>query len=107
MSDDAQPHHARTGDPRTIDQPPEFRQYRFRTPEGATDMLLIRHGESAPARFDSPAATVDGQADPNLDPRGRQEADLLAERFAHEAAIYITNLRRTAQTAAPLAARLD
>lgn len=85
----------------------EFRQYRFRPPAGATDMLLFRHGESAPARPDEPAPTVDGQADPALDPRGRQEAELVADRFADEeiSAIYVTPLRRTAQTAAPLARR--
>lgn len=86
----------------------EYRQYRFAPPPGATDILLIRHGESAPATLDAPAALVDGQADPDLDPRGRQEAERVAHRLADEeiAAIYITNLRRTAQTAAPLAARV-
>lgn len=103
MSDDAQPE-ARA----STEGPHEYRQFRFRAPEGATDMLLIRHGESEPARFDAPAAMVDGQADPNLDPRGRQEAELVAERFVDEevSAIYVTTLRRTAQTAAPLVARL-
>lgn len=91
----------------TDEQPTEFRQYRFRAPEGATDMLLFRHGESAPARPDAPAPMVDGQADPELDPRGWQEAELIADRFADEeiSAIYVTSLRRTAQTAEPLARR--
>lgn len=86
----------------------EFRQYRFSPPPGATDILLIRHGESAPARLDVPAPLVDGQADPDLDPRGRHEAERVADRLQHEevSAIYVTNLRRTAQTAAPLAARV-
>ncbi|CAN5779062.1 histidine phosphatase family protein [soil metagenome] len=89
------------------EQATEFRQHRFRVPDGATDMLLFRHGESAPARLDAPAPTVDGQADPELDPRGRQEAELVADRFADEeiSAIYVTTLRRTAQTAEPLARR--
>jgi probable phosphoglycerate mutase len=103
MADDV-----RTDGHPTTDDEREYRQFRFQAPDGATDMLLIRHGESAPARFDAPAATVDGQADPDLDPRGRQEADLVADRFAAEevSAIYVTTLRRTAQTAAPLADRL-
>jgi probable phosphoglycerate mutase len=86
----------------------EYRQFRFSAPPGATDMLLIRHGESAPARLDAPAPLVDGQADPDLDARGRHEADCVADRLEHEevSAIYVTNLRRTAQTAAPLASRL-
>lgn len=89
------------------DAPTEYRQHRFRLPPGATDLLLIRHGESAPARPDDPAPLVSGQADPDLDPRGRQEAQLVAERLGAEdlAAIYVTSLRRTAQTAEPLAAR--
>ena len=86
----------------------EYRQHRFSAPAGATDMLLIRHGESAPARLDAPAPVVDGQADPDLDVRGLEEAQRVANRLESEevSAIYVTNLRRTAQTAAPLAARL-
>lgn len=86
----------------------EYRQHRFSLPPGATDILLIRHGESAPARLDAPAPVVDGQADPDLDARGRHEAECVADRLQHEelSAIYVTTLRRTAQTAAPLAARL-
>jgi probable phosphoglycerate mutase len=86
----------------------EYRQYRFSLPEGATDLLIVRHGESAPARPDAPAPTVDGHGDPELAPEGREQAEKLAERLAHEAidAIYVTTLRRTAQTAAPLAKRL-
>jgi probable phosphoglycerate mutase len=86
----------------------EFRQHRFSLPPGAADLLLIRHGESAPARPESPFPLVDGRADPPLDPQGRHEAELLADRLASEkiAAIYVTPLRRTAETAAPLAARL-
>lgn len=90
------------------DDTQEFRQHRFQPPSGATELILVRHGESAPARFDAPAPRVDGRSDPPLDPQGRKEADLVAERLQHEtvAAIYVTSLRRTAETAAPLAARL-
>jgi len=90
------------------DQPAEIRQYRFALPEGATDILLVRHGESAPAREDAPAPTVDGHSDPALDPVGEEQAQLLAERLAGDdiAAIYVTTLRRTQQTAAPLAEKL-
>jgi probable phosphoglycerate mutase len=85
-----------------------YRQFRFRLPAGATDLLVVRHGESAPARPDEPAPLVDGHSDPELAPEGRDQAERLAERLAHEHidAIYITTLRRTAETAAPLAARL-
>lgn len=89
----------------TDDAVTEYRQHRFRPSSGATDMLLIRHGESAPARPDVAAPLLDGQADPDLDPQGRQEARLVADRLHGEevAAIYTSTLRRTAQTAAPLA----
>ena len=86
----------------------EYRQHRFTPPDGATEMLIIRHGESQPANPDAPFPLVDGQGDPALSPTGEDQAELLAGRLADAGiqAIYVTNLRRTAQTAAPLAARL-
>jgi 2,3-bisphosphoglycerate-dependent phosphoglycerate mutase len=85
-----------------------YRQARFKRPPGATDLLLIRHGESQAANPDLPFPLVDGHADPALDPNGRDQAELLADRLAGTSidAIYVTTLRRTAQTAAPLAERL-
>jgi probable phosphoglycerate mutase len=87
----------------------EVRQYRFARPPGATSILLIRHGESAPARADVPFELVDGHGDPPLDPAGQEQAWRLADRLADEpiSAIYVTNLRRTVETAAPLAGRLE
>lgn len=86
----------------------EYRQYRFSPPPGACDMLVVRHGESQPLRRGEPFPTVAGQADPPLDPRGRDEAHRVAARLAdqHLAAIYVTTLRRTVETAEPLARRL-
>ena len=82
-----------------------YRQFRFSLPPGATDLLLVRHGESAPASLEAPAPRVDGHSDPELAPEGREQAEQLAERLAHEQidAIYVTSLRRTQETAAPLA----
>lgn len=96
------------GESRRPSQPTEYRQTRFRRPPGGTDLLLIRHGESAAAREGVAFPSVDGHADPELHPDGRVQAEAVAERLAGEelAAIYITSLRRTAETAAPLAARL-
>jgi len=84
------------------------RQLRFVPPPGSTSILIIRHGESAPARPEEPFELVDGQGDPELAPDGRQQAERVAERLMSEPidAIYVTNLRRTAETAAPLAERL-
>jgi probable phosphoglycerate mutase len=86
----------------------EYRQYRFTPPSGATDLLLVRHGESAPASEARPAVLLNGHADPPLDPVGQEQAQRLADRVALEPldAIYVTSLRRTAETAAPLAERL-
>jgi probable phosphoglycerate mutase len=85
-----------------------YRQFRFSRPPGAAELLLVRHGESIPARDDVPFPLVDGQGDPELDPVGHEQAERVADRLQHEdiAAIYVSTLRRTAQTAAPLAARL-
>jgi probable phosphoglycerate mutase len=90
------------------EQAVEYRQYRFAPPPGAADLLVIRHGESAPAREDDPADLADGHSDPDLDPVGEEQAERLADRLSSDdiAAIYVTTLRRTAQTAAPLARRL-
>jgi 2,3-bisphosphoglycerate-dependent phosphoglycerate mutase len=85
-----------------------YRQARFRPPPGATDILIIRHGESEAAYPDKPFPLVDGHADPELSENGREQAERLAERLAKQPidAIYVTSLRRTVQTAAPLAERL-
>ena len=51
---------------------------------------------------------LDGQSDPALSPEGAAEAERVCERLAseHIDAIYVSTLRRTAETAAPLARRL-
>lgn len=89
-------------------EPTQYRQHRFALPPGATAMLLIRHGESAPVVDGVAPPSLDGQDDPALDPVGERQAELLADRLAGERidALYVTTLRRTQQTAAPLAARL-
>lgn len=85
-----------------------YPQTNFRIPDGSTDVLLIRHGQSAAmaAEGDYPKAP-DGQADPELSEEGRHQAELLGQRLAVVGivAIYTSTLRRTHQTAAPLAER--
>lgn len=90
-----------TGD----DGPRRFPQGRFRAPEGACDLLLVRHGQSADAVEGREFDRLDGHADPPLSPLGRDQARRLAERLAteHVDALYVTSLRRTHETAAPLA----
>lgn len=86
----------------------EYRQHRFTRPHGATEVLLVRHGESAPVVPGVPIPQVDGHDDPALAPEGREQAERVGERLSRLriAAIYVTPLRRTHETAAPLAARL-
>jgi probable phosphoglycerate mutase len=87
-----------------------FRQSRFVRPPGACEILLVRHGESAPYVEGVPHPMVDGQGDPPLDPNGVAQAEAAAERLLRTGepidAIYVTTMQRTHQTAAPLAARL-
>jgi probable phosphoglycerate mutase len=84
--------------------------YRQQVPSfpGATEILLIRHGESEPYRAGTSFPLVDGHGDPALSAAGEAQAARLADRLsgAGLSAIYVSTLRRTAQTAAPLAARL-
>jgi probable phosphoglycerate mutase len=86
----------------------EYRQARFQLPPGGTELVLIRHGESAPARVDTSFPLVDGHGDPELAPDGHVQAQRVADRLTGTKidAIYVTTLRRTAQTAAPLAERI-
>jgi len=86
----------------------QFRQFRFQAPPGACELLLVRHGESQPAVDGEPFPLVDGHGDPALAPEGRDQAARVCERLAHEHvdAVYVTTLRRTVETAEPLAARL-
>jgi probable phosphoglycerate mutase len=82
----------------------EYRQYRFQCPPGATEILLVRHGESRPARPGDLFPLVDGHGDPELAEAGREQALRVGERLRHLPidAVYVTKLRRTQETAAPL-----
>ncbi|MDP1804692.1 MAG: histidine phosphatase family protein [Acidimicrobiales bacterium] len=90
-----------------MSEPREYRQHRFAPPPGAVELLVVRHGESAAAREGELFAVCDGQGDPPLHRNGRDQAERLADRLEHEPldALYVSTLCRTAQTAAPLAAR--
>ena len=86
----------------------QYRQTQYAAPTGATELVLVRHGESAPAVLGEPFDLVDGQGDPDLAPAGRAQAERVGEALAARGfdAVYVTTLRRTAQTAAPLLAAL-
>lgn len=86
----------------------EYRQPRFRRPPGSTELFLVRHGESEPAVPGRSFDLVDGHGDPALASEGREQAARVADRLTDQGieALYVSTLRRTVETAAPLAERL-
>lgn len=103
------------GDARTVRclpvaAPRSFPQSRFQPPPGSCEILLLRHGESAPHVDGEEFPLVDGHGDPPLAPEGERQAEQAAERLIATgeriAAVYVTTLQRTHQTAAPLLAAL-
>lgn len=86
----------------------EYRQHRFTRPPGATEILLVRHGESRAARPGEPFPLVDGHGDPELSEAGHEQAKRVGERLRNAPvdAVYVTSLRRTHETAAPLLSHL-
>jgi len=76
----------------------------FSLPEGATEVIVVRHGASEAALPGALFPLVDGRGDPNLSEDGLDQARAIAARLAPEgiARLFVTPLRRTHQTAAPL-----
>lgn len=91
-----------------VPAPRSFRQPRFVPPPGATELLLVRHGESQAAVEGQAFDLVDGHGDPALSPDGQAQAAKVCARLAGEGvdAIYVSKLRRTSETAAGLAEAL-
>jgi len=79
----------------------------FTAPAGAQDVILVRHGsiDAYPPGESGPLAG--GHSDPPLSASGRAQAEAVAARLATYpiAALFVTTLRRTTETAAPLSAR--
>ncbi len=86
-----------------------YPQHFYDPPPRAGQVLLIRHGQSQAFDPASPFPLVDGHGDPPLSTLGQHQAELVGRRLATEpvAAIYVSSLTRTHQTAAPLSQRLD
>lgn len=82
-----------------------FEQAPYELPDGATEVVLVRHGSSAAAVAGERFPLVDGRGDPPLSDQGHAQARSIAERLAPEgiARLFVTTLQRTHQTAAPLA----
>ena len=89
-------------------EPAAFRQQRYEVPAGATDLLLVRHGASEAYLDGMLFPLADGHGDPPLSAEGKEQAARVCARLAGADvdAIYVSNLRRTAETAAPLAGLL-
>jgi probable phosphoglycerate mutase len=83
----------------------DFGQRPYEPPAGATEILLIRHGQSASLVEGRLFELVDGQGDPPLSELGHEQAVRIAGRLRAVAidAIYVTTLQRTRQTIQPLA----
>jgi 2,3-bisphosphoglycerate-dependent phosphoglycerate mutase len=90
-----------------VTSPRSFSQRPYVGPPGSTELLLVRHGASADSVEGEIFELVEGQGDPPLSEAGRHQAEAVALRLAQEPfdALYVSTLRRTAETAAPLAAR--
>lgn len=83
-----------------------FHQSPYELPPGSTEVVLVRHGASEAAVVGSRFPLVDGHSDPALSDAGRAQAETVAARLAGEeiAGLFVTTLRRTQETAAPLVA---
>jgi 2,3-bisphosphoglycerate-dependent phosphoglycerate mutase len=83
-----------------------FEQRPYELPPGATEIVMVRHGASSPPIEGIPNPLVGGHSNPALAEAGKAQAELVAEGLRNEpiSAIFVSTLRRTAETAAPLAA---
>ncbi|NLT06464.1 MAG: histidine phosphatase family protein [Solirubrobacterales bacterium] len=77
----------------------------FRLPPDSIEILFVRHGAAGVEA--GPVDLFQGQCDHPLEPLGEEQAARAADRLAERdlAAIFTSPLRRTRQTAAPLAER--
>jgi 2,3-bisphosphoglycerate-dependent phosphoglycerate mutase len=82
-----------------------FEQSPYELPPGSTEIVLVRHGASEAAVVGSRFPLVDGHSNPALSEAGHAQATMVAARLAKEemTGIFVSTLRRTQETAAPLA----
>jgi 2,3-bisphosphoglycerate-dependent phosphoglycerate mutase len=91
-----------------VAEPRVFPQPTYQPPPGATELVLVRHGQSEAVIEGEDHPLVDGHGDPPLSDLGRDQAKRVGRRLAGQQvdAIYVTTLCRTVQTAQPLADQL-
>lgn len=82
----------------------KYEQHTFAAPEGATEILLVRHGASQAFVPGEPFPMLGPQGNPPLAPTGRDQAKLVGARLSGEPidAVYVTSLQRTVETSQPL-----
>ncbi len=85
-----------------------FEQSPYELPPGSTEVVLVRHGASEAAVVGARFPLVDGHSDPALAEAGQAQAEMAAAALRHEeiSGIFASTLRRTQESAAPLAATL-
>ena len=91
-----------------MSNPHRYDQHPFAPPPGSTELFIVRHGSSAPAREETPFPLLDGRGNPDLAPAGIEQAAAIAEHLSdHELdAVFVSSLIRTQQTAQPLLDRI-
>lgn len=90
------------------DSPGEYPPTHYTAPPGASRLLLVRHAAPVAYRPRGRRDQLNGQDDPPLSARGRQQAELVGRHLARAGvdAVYSSPLSRAVQTAGPLAAAL-
>jgi probable phosphoglycerate mutase len=83
-----------------------FEQHRYAPPPDSVEVVLVRHGASEAALPGQSFAMLDGQGDPALSDVGKEQARSVAAALGGEffSGLFASSLRRTSETAAPLAA---
>jgi probable phosphoglycerate mutase len=83
-----------------------YPQRAWALPADATEVLLVRHGASQAMAPGERFELLEGHADPALSPEGEAQAEALGLRLGADPpdTLFVTTLRRTAETAAPLIA---
>jgi probable phosphoglycerate mutase len=95
------------GSDRSTTEASGFEQHRYLPPPDAVEIVVVRHGASEAALPGKRFPLIDGQGDPALSAVGRSQAQSVAAELADErfSGMFVSNLRRTQETAAPLAAK--
>jgi 2,3-bisphosphoglycerate-dependent phosphoglycerate mutase len=81
-----------------------YEQSPYRLDAAATEVLLLRHGQSEAADPGKPFELVEGRGNPALSDLGRRQAVAVSARLVTRPlpAVYVTPLRRTTETVRPL-----